>query len=141
MPLTERIAAIRVRKAGERQRAQLNAARKTQRGAGQVGQRHVAAVSGKRLDRERQGSVPDTPPAAGAHLGSHLGPSSRPGRESAAERAATAGRRPRDLASDGGCASYPVSRNHQLSTFFAVGVSLVRRQASAAFFSTSPWVG
>ncbi len=79
VPLAERIATIRARKAGERQRAQLNAARKAPRGPGQPSQRRAPAA-GQRLHRERQGSVSDTPPAAGAHLGSHLGPafSSRP---------------------------------------------------------------
>jgi hypothetical protein len=31
--------------------------------------------------------------------------------------------------------------NHQSNTFFTVGVSFPRRQVSAAFFTTSPWVG
>ncbi|HZI64027.1 MAG TPA: DEAD/DEAH box helicase [Thermoanaerobaculia bacterium] len=77
VPLTERIAAIRARKAGERQRAQLNSARRAQGGTGRAGQR---PASGQRPHREPPVSASDAPPAAGAHLGSHLGAafSSRP---------------------------------------------------------------
>src|SRR5947209_4901999 len=36
---------------------------------------------------------------------------------------------------------YENSRNHRAKSFLTPGVSWVRRQASAAFLTTSPWVG
>ena len=37
--------------------------------------------------------------------------------------------------------SYLNTRNHRSNSFFTPGVSFVRRHWSAAFFTTSPWVG
>jgi len=38
-------------------------------------------------------------------------------------------------------ASHENTRNHRSNSFFTPGVSLPRRQVSAAFLMTSPWVG